>query len=166
MRRVIVILALLAAACSGEAPAEPAPEATASGVPYPYPFTTPTPPPEVTPLDGVWIREVPDELAGPVGKCRRCPPYRLELGDTNTLTIVRGTFEIEHTLHGWTNAGHVFVEADTATLINDPNCTSAEGVYRWTIEGDELTFELVEDACAFGDLRPRYFTSTSWTRAG
>jgi hypothetical protein len=29
----------------------------------------------------------PDEVAGPVGKCRRCPPYRLELGDVNTLVI-------------------------------------------------------------------------------
>lgn len=165
MRRAIAVLALLAAACSGRGPAEPAAEATASALPYPYPFTTPIPPPEETPLDGVWTRAVPDDLAGPVGKCRRCPPYRLELGDTNTLTFERGTFEIEHELHGWTNAGHVFVERDLATFINDPNCTSARGVYRWAIEGDELTFELVEDGCAFGDLRPRYFTSTPWTRA-
>jgi len=164
MRRAIAILALLAAACSGEAPAEPA--ATSSPVPYPYPFTTPTPPPLETPLDGVWEREVPPEVAGAEGKCRRCPPYRLEVGDTNTLTIDRGTFEIEHELHGWTNVGHVFVEGEVARFINDPNCTSAEGVYRWRISGDELSLELVEDGCAFGELRPRYLTSTAWTRAG
>jgi len=163
MRRAIAIFALLAAACSSEVPAEPTPP---SAVPYPYPFTTPTPAREQTALDGVWERDVPDELAGPEGKCVRCPPYRLELGDTNTLTIDRGTFEIEHELHGWTNEGHVFVEGDLARFINDPNCTSAEGVYRWRVSGDELTFELVEDGCAFGELRPRYLTSTPWTRSG
>ena len=162
MRRAIAIFALLAAACSSEVPAEPTPP---SAVPYPYPFTTPTPAREQTALDGVWERDVPDELAGPEGKCVRCPPYRLELGDTNTLTIDRGTFEIEHELHGWTNEGHVFVEGDLARFINDPNCTSAEGVYRWRVSGDELTFELVEDGCAFGELRPRYLTSTPWTRS-
>jgi len=164
MRRAIVILGVMAAACSGEGAGEPT--ISSSPVPYPYPFTTPTPALEETALDGVWEREVPEEIAGPEGKCRRCPPYRLEVGDTNTLTIDRGTFEIEHELHGWTNAGHVFVEGDLARFINDPNCTSAEGAYRWRISGDELTFELVEDGCAFGELRPRYLTSTPWTRSG
>jgi hypothetical protein len=164
MRRAIAILALLAAACSSEAPADPA--TRPSEVPHPYPFTTPTPAREETALDGVWERDVPPEIAGPEGKCRRCPPYRLELGDTNTLTIDRGTFEVEHRLHGWTNAGHVFVEGDLARFINDPNCIAAEGVYRWRVSRDELTFELVEDGCAFGELRPRYLTSTPWTRSG
>lgn len=164
MRGALTVLMLVAAACSGRAPAEPA--STPSGVPHPYPFTTPTAPPKETPLDGLWVREVPPQIAGPVGKCRRCPPYRLELGDTNTLTIHRGTFEIEHELHGWTNAGHVFVEGDLARFVNDPNCTSAQGVYRWEIAGDELRFDLVEDDCAFGDLRPRYLTSTAWVRTG
>ena len=162
MRRsgpVLLVALVLLAACGGEDPPE------ARRIPDPYPFVTPTPAPDPTGLDGTYVRAVPDAAAGPLGKCKRCPPYRLELGDTNTLTVSRGVFRFHHDLTGWESAGHVFVEGDTATLINDPNCIGAEGVYRWRIEGGALTFELVSDDCAFSGLRSRYLTAAPWERA-
>lgn len=157
---LLLLLFLVAAACGGEADR---PEPGLAGI-DPYPFTTPTPPREATPIDGVYRREVPDEVAGPVGKCRRCPPYRLELGDTNTLVIQEGAFVVRHTLTEWENFGHLLVEGDRATFLNDPNCLSMRGEYRWRLEGDRLFFEVLADECPFGGLRRTYLTAAPWTR--
>lgn len=163
----MLAVALLLAACGGaESTTDPTPESTpAEAALDPYPFTTPTPAREATPLDGEYRREVPDELAGPPGKCRRCPPYRLELGDTNTLVIQEGAFVVRHELSGWENFGHVEVEGDRATFFNDPNCFRMRGEYRWRLDGDRLAFEVVDDPCPFGGLRRRYVTATPWFRA-
>ena len=159
----LLAMALLAS-CGGEAD-RAAPRPTAIQIPNPYPFVTPTPAAEPSALDGTYVRAVPDEAAGPMGKCRRCPPYRLERGDTNTLTIERGVFRVRHELTDWQSAGHVFVEEDAVRLINDPNCPNDSGEYAWRLEGDALSFELIEDGCAFVGLRSRYLTAAPWTRA-
>jgi len=155
----------LLASCGGEAD-PPAPRPTAIEIPNPYPFVTPTPAAEPSALDGTYVRAVPDEAAGPVGKCRRCPPYRLERGDTNTLTIEGGVFRVSHELTDWESAGHVFVEEDAVRLINDPNCSRATGEYAFRVGGDELTFELIADDCAYVGLRSRYLTAAPWVRTG
>lgn len=157
----LVVLALLAVACTGEAETDPA--VADAGI-DPYPFTTPTPPREPTLLDGEFRREVPDEVTEPVGKCRRCPPYRLELGDTNTLVIEEGAFLLRHALTEWENFGHVVIEGDRATFFNDPNCLSMRGEYRWRLEGDRLSFEVLEDECPYSGLRRKYLTAAPWTR--
>jgi hypothetical protein len=101
-----------------------------------------------------------------VGKCRRCPPYRLERGDTNTLTIESGVFRVSHELTDWESAGHVYVGEDAVRLINDPNCSRATGEYAFRVGGDELTFELIADDCAYVGLRSRYLTAAPWVRTG
>lgn len=159
----VLIVAVLAGACAGAQ--EPGERPAADAGLDPYPFTTPTPPREATPLDGLFRREVPDEVAGPVGRCRRCPPYRLELGDTNTLVIREGAYLVRHELTGWENLGHVWVQGDRAAFLNDPNCTAMRGEYRWRLEGDRLTFEVVEDECPYSGLRRKYLTAAPWNRA-
>lgn len=157
----LVALALLAS-CGGE----PAREVSRSPLPNPYPFVTPTPPAEPSAIDGTYVREVPEEAAGPLGKCKRCPPYRLELGDTNTLTIRDGVLRVANELVGWESRVHVFVEEDSIRMINDPNCLRATGEYGWRLDGDALIFELIADDCAFGGLRSRYLTVAPWVRSG
>lgn len=165
MRTGFLVMVAVLASCGGEAD-RPAPRATAIEVPNPYPFVTPTPAAEPSALDGTYVRAVPDEAAGPVGKCRRCPPYRLERGDTNTLTIEAGVFRVRHRLSDWTSSGHVFVGEGSIRLINDPNCSRGTGEYGWRLDGDALTFRLIEDDCAFAGLRSRYLTAAPWTRSG
>lgn len=160
-----LLLAALLASCGGE-PGRVATEPTRIEIPEPYPFVTPTPAAEPSAIDGTYARDVPDEAAGPVGKCRRCPPYRLERDDTNTLTIEEGVFRVRHELTDWASAGHVFVREGVVRLINDPNCAGATGEYAWRLEGGELRFELIADDCAFAGLRSRYLTAAPWTRTG
>lgn len=164
MRRGLVVLLLLSA-CSGGGSGDPRATPTVREIPFPYPFVTPTPPEAPTAIDGTYERAVPDAAAGPVGKCRRCPPYRLELGDTNTLRLDAGVFTVAHALTDWKNAGHYVLDGDRIELFNDPNCPKERGVYAFTLEGGTLTLEVVEDRCAFGGLRARYLTATSWPRA-
>jgi hypothetical protein len=130
----------------------------------PYPYVTPTPALEATALDGVYERGVTGRLAGPAGKCRRCPPYRMERGQTNLLMLDRGVFRVVHRPGEWQNVGHFEVDGDTVSFFNDPNCTLTRGAYAWELEGDTLTMRVVEDECAFGGLRARYLTATTWTR--
>lgn len=160
-RALPLLLLVLAAACGGEA--DRSQPAIAEEL-RPYPFTTPTPPREATPLDGTYRREVTDEIAGPPGKCVRCPPYRLELGDTNTLMIEEGAFLVQHDVTPWRSYGHVLVDGDRVSFFNDPNCMTTRGEYRWRIEGETLSLEVVEDSCPFAGLRRRYLTITPWTR--
>lgn len=130
----------------------------------PYPYVTPTPALEVTALDGVYERRVTGRIAGPAGKCTRCPPYRIERGETNLLMLDRGVFRVVHRPGEWRNVGHFEVDGATISFFNDPNCTATRGVYAWQLQGDTLTMRVVEDDCAFGGLRVRYLTATDWTR--
>lgn len=160
----MLVAALVAlTACSGGGEAEPRATPTVREIPFPYPFVTPTPPEQPTPVDGVYERAVPEEAAGPVGKCRRCPPYRLELGDTNTLRLDQGVFMVAHALTDWESAGHYIVDDGRIELFNDPNCPNERGVYAFTLESGVLTLDLIEDRCAFGGLRARYLGAAPWS---
>ena len=184
--RLTIVLLTLLAACGGEARplADPSPTAsrTSEGcappneeaavtdhwpVPpecelQPFAYVTPTPPPDPSPLDGEYRREVTARIAGHTGKCRRCPPYRMELGQTNRLLLEDGVFRVVHEPGEFRSVGHFAVDGDTVTFINDPNCPTTRGTYRWRLDGNALTFELVQDDCAFGELRSRYLTATPW----
>jgi hypothetical protein len=47
------------------------------------------------------------------------------------------------------------VDGDGLHLFNDPNCSSMAGAYRWQLDGRDLTFDVVQDPCVFGDQRSR-----------
>ncbi|HVM11630.1 MAG TPA: hypothetical protein VM638_04020 [Actinomycetota bacterium] len=161
--------ALILAACpAGEEPS-PTPSVGPTAVSRPYPYTTPTPPAEPTEIDGWYARQVGKDVAGGPGPCRRCPPYRLEVG-TATLSFDRGVFRVtndpaEEGALAWKSVGHYEVEGHEVVIFNDPNCPTARGRYRWALAGGELTLEVVQDDCAFGGLRWRYLTAAAWTAA-
>jgi hypothetical protein len=132
----------------------------------PYPYTTPTPSPERTELDGTYIRIVTFEDAGGFRyaiprRCLRCIPYKLDPG-VHTLVIHEGAFYVSHQLSGFTDLGHVQVEAERATFFNDPICPQARGVFAWTLEGKELRLSLVQDPCFPG--RAEDLTFSPWIR--
>lgn len=156
----------VAVACSGPTEAhDPAISPRATATIEPYPYTTPTPPAEATALDGTYARTIAEEDVGPPGKCRRCPPYRLEVGP-NTLTLEAGVFHVSNEATGWGSVGHFTVAGDEIRIFNDPNCPTQPGVYGWTLEGGALTLEVVNDPCAFGGLRSRYLTKVPWSLTG
>ena len=168
------LLSLLAA-CGNEGtreaspPPSPPPVTTDARLSEPYAYVTPTPPDEVTPIDGVFTRKIGDDLAGPSGACRRCPPYRMEEG-LQTLRFERGVFFVDNEITAeksidWQSIGHYTVEGSTVTLFNDPNCTTLRGTYEWSLEGGTLILDVVDDPCAFGGLRWRYLTAAPWSAA-
>lgn len=170
-RSLVVPLAsifLLAAACataegpSADSPGTAGPSAPSTDEPQAYPYTRPTPPSEVTPLDGTYTRENDRHVVGGSGKCRRCPPYRLALGQ-DVLELERGVFRVSHEGIGYLAVGHYTLTGKQVTLFNDPNCSAERGIYAWSLEDGVLRLEVVEDECAFGDVRVRYFTAGPWS---
>lgn len=166
----VVALAILLWAGACGAPESPQPAGTdrteaSPGVPQPYPYTRPTPPPQSTPVDGTYTRDVGRDVVGGAGKCRRCPPYRLALGE-DTLELKKGVFRVSHQGIGYLAVGHYTVAGDRITFFNDPNCSAERGTYAWSLEDDVLRLEVVEDDCAFGDVRVRYLTAAPWMRDG
>jgi hypothetical protein len=127
----------------------------------PYPFDVPPPSAVPTAVDGVYTRTVPASLAWAPGKCRRCPPYRLEPG-RETLTFVSGRFFVAHHPPGFRSSGH-FTESDgQIVLFNDANCLGFRGTYSWTIDGGKLLLNAIEDECPYTRLRQRFLMAKAW----
>lgn len=172
-RRVFatILVACLLAACSDGRPEgrrTPSVRSTA-GLSQPYPYTTPTPPTTPTAADGEYQRTVTEKEAGGLGPCRRCPPYRLEIG-TATLSLHAGVFRITNEVQeagaiDWRSVGHYTVSDDRIVFFNDPNCPQTRGTYRWSLTGSRLTLDVIEDDCAFGGLRWRYLMAVPWSVA-
>jgi hypothetical protein len=169
-RAAVVHLAVVwtMASCSSPEPTA-APTVAAQPTPpvsRPYPYTKPTPPAEPTAADGTYARSVTEKKAGGRGPCRRCPPYRLEVG-TSTLSLQAGVFRITNQVReagaiDWRSVGHYTVSGDEIVFFNDPNCPQTRGTYRWSVSGTRLTFDVIEDDCAFGGLRWRYLMASPW----
>ncbi len=126
----------------------------------PYPYTTPLPPDQETVLDGTYGKLDPREGARPF--CRRCMPYPAE-GGLWLLRLDAGTYRIFSTrsLSGWRSLGSFTVSGDRLRLFNDPHCMEATGSYKWTLDGEELSLEVIDDACADG-FRATAFTNYRW----
>lgn len=124
----------------------------------PYPYTTPLPPPNPTVLDGTYIKF--DPRPGERAPCRRCPPYPPE-GGIWRLHLDRGVFRVINDLSGWRTLGSFTVSGDRIELFNDPHCNQVTGIYTWQLEAGELTFEVIEDDCAY-DLRAQSFVALPW----
>jgi hypothetical protein len=127
----------------------------------PYPFSSPAPPVVSTAVDGTYTRNISEQLAWAPGKCRRCPPYRLEPG-RETLVFDSGRFFVSHHPPGFRSKGH-FTESDhQVVLFNDANCIGFEGIYNWRIENGRLYLDAVEDECPFTNLRQRFLMAKAW----
>ena len=101
----------------------------------PYPFMSPTPEPEVTEIDGTYLRTLTlDEVGGArIGlpyRCLRCPPYRIDAG-VSTLVLHEGAYYLDHQLSNFRTMGSFVVQGDRLTLFNDANCPQTPGVYEW-----------------------------------
>lgn len=174
IRRILSAIlagACLLAGCSTdplESRRSPSARSTA-GLSQPYPYTTPTPQATPTAADGEYQRSVTDKEAGGLGPCRRCPPYRLEIG-TSTLSLQAGVFRITNEVQeegaiDWRSVGHYTVSDGQIVFFNDPNCPQTRGSYRWSLAGSHLTLDVIEDDCAFGGLRWRYLMAVPWSAA-
>jgi hypothetical protein len=137
----------------------------------PYPFVTPIPPLDPTAIDGVYERHVSRVLAGggPVA-CRRCAPYRIEVGTTE-LTFDKGRYSIAHEGPGPTSSqfksqGHFTLDGGQIELFNDPSCTQMRGSYRWMLADGKLVLRAIEDECPFSGLRERFMELTAWDIRG
>lgn len=138
----------------------------------PYPFTTPVPPLEATPIDGTYVRRVTARMAGSGSvPCRRCAPYRIEVGRTE-IVLDRGRYLVAHVAPNkpdssqFQSRGHFVVENERVVLFNDANCPKMRGTYEWQVDDGVLRLEVVEDECPFSDLRMRFLTATTWERSG
>jgi hypothetical protein len=124
----------------------------------PYPFTLPLPPPNVTPINGTYVKiETKEE---PAVHCLRCPDYAPE-GGLWKLNLSKGVFRIFHPVTGWKGIGSFYVSGDRLILANDPVCHELWGLYRWTLERGNLVLTVIEDRCAIG-LRAMNFTHLPW----
>ena len=134
----------------------------------PYPYTDPVPPREATPIDGTYLRirslaDVGGPLVGLPYRCLRCPPYRVDPGIT-TLIFYEGRYFMHHQLSGFKALGHYTINGDRIRLFNDPNCSAMAGEYSWRLDGGALAFQVIDDACTFGNERAHDLTVVSWTK--
>lgn len=133
----------------------------------PYPYTTPVPPEAASPLDGAYVRITPLEGLGqpavalPI-RCLRCIPFRVEAG-VNTLMMYHGRYFLQHQLSGFRSLGFFEVNGRQVTFLDDPNCPTDRGVYRWARDGVELSFRVISDPCPFDELRAQDMTASPWT---
>lgn len=130
----------------------------------PYPFSSPPPPATPTAIDGTYTRTISEKLAWAPGKCRRCPPYRLEPG-AETLVFDSGRFFVNHHPPGFRSSGHFTESGNEILLYNDANCVGFEGTYRWTVTNGELLLEAIEDECPYTKLRQRFMMAKDWNVA-
>jgi hypothetical protein len=175
MFAVVAVMAAVVVACNEAEDADPEPAAQSDEPCYelgwkecptePYPFSTPLPPAEPTAIDGRYTRTVDDSIAGAPGKCRRCPPYRLQPGD-ETLVFDRGRFFVTHEPPGFRSSGHFTLDGDRLVLFNDPSCIDFEGTYEWRVEGGTLELRAIEDECPFTQLRQRFLMARDWRLEG
>ena len=134
----------------------------------PFDFSGDAPEPRPTPLDGFYLRTITLEETGGPGyglpyRCFRCPPFRISPG-VETLTMFHGRFYLEHQMSGFRALGHYRIDGDRIAFLNDPNCSSTEGSYRWSLQRKALHFDEIDDVCAFGHVRAHDLTYSEWTK--
>jgi hypothetical protein len=82
----------------------------------------------------------------------------------DVLELERGVFRVSHEGIGYLAVGHYTLTGNRVMLFNDPNCSAERGTYTWSLEDGVLRLEVVEDDCAFEDVRVRYLTAGPLTR--
>ena len=176
----VVAIGLLSIACSPSP--QPSPQADAStesdaseagpGAPTPtdiwsallqqtpFPYTTPLPENAPTVLDGLYVKQEPQE--GTPVPCRRCPDYLPE-GGTWKLLLDKGAFKIFHPGTGWRSLGSFAVMGAQMAIFNDPACFRNVGAYNWQMDGAELSLRVIGDSCQV-DRRARSLSNSAWLR--
>lgn len=124
----------------------------------PFPYLIPLPDPKRTDLDGTFTKVVisPTERV----HCLRCPDYAPE-GGLWKLNVDRGVFRIFHPESGWKSIATAVVAGDRMVLANDPTCIEDIGVYKWRLDKEQLTIEVIDDPCAI-KLRAMNLTQQPW----
>jgi hypothetical protein len=97
----------------------------------------------------------------PRARCTRCPPFPKDAG-RSTLRFDHGRYYLSQEQRRYRTFGHYVISRSHVTLFNDPECGNVRGVYRWRLEGDQLTLTTLFDLCAFGQ-RARDMTDSVWT---
>jgi len=124
----------------------------------PFPYLIPLPEPKRTDLDGTYTKVVVSTSERV--HCLRCPDYAPE-GGLWKLSFDRGVFRIFHPESGWKSIATVIVAGDRMVLANDPTCIDEIGVYKWRLEKEQLTIEVIDDPCAI-KLRAMNLTRQPW----
>jgi hypothetical protein len=124
----------------------------------PFPYLIPLPEPKRTDLDGTYTKVVVSTSERV--HCLRCPDYAPE-GGLWKLSFDRGVFRIFHPESGWKSIATVIVAGDRMVLANVPTCIDEIGVYKWRLEKEQLTIEVIDDPCAI-KLRAMNLTRQPW----
>jgi hypothetical protein len=124
----------------------------------PFPYLIPLPEPKRTDLDGTYTKVVVS--ASERIHCLRCPDYAPE-GGLWKLNFDRGVFRVFHPESGWKSIATVIVAGDRMVLANDPTCIEEIGVYKWRLEKQQLTIDVIDDPCAI-KLRAMNLTRQPW----
>jgi len=124
----------------------------------PYPFARPLPPPEVTGIDGTYVKV---EASGQVHwPCRRCPDFKPEDGLWR-VSFGRGVFHIYYPTGDWASTSSYAVSGDRLELFNDPSCIDVIGRYLWRLDRGQLVLTVEDDPCAI-ELRAWNLTNLPW----
>lgn len=116
------------------------------------------------PFIGAWTAELTlDELADATADTRYAGTFRLELRED-------GTYKMQQTFNGTTSGEYRAAPGDFLVFTDDTGCDfhgnfSGTGVYRWSVEGDELTLTLVRPELGGCTGRSDALIDPRWRRA-
>ncbi len=124
----------------------------------PFAYTTPLPEPVESPIDGLYSKI--DQFPPQGWRCYRCADYR-PAGGIWRLKFDHGVMRVFYAVTGWRTVASFAVSGDRLHIFNDPYCL-ATGEYKWSLVGDQLSLETVNDLCAF-DLRGENLSKQTWS---
>ena len=124
----------------------------------PVPQTTPLPDPIPTSLDGTYA--ISDPSLPQWWTCRRCADYR-PAGGIWKLHFDRGVMRIYYEVTGWKSLASYTVSGGRLILFNDPYCPEDVGEYTWTLAGDNLSLQVIDDPCSIR-LRGENLSRQTW----
>ncbi|RIK53357.1 MAG: hypothetical protein DCC59_07350 [Chloroflexi bacterium] len=124
----------------------------------PFAYLTPLPEPVQSAIDGLYVKL--DQSRPQWWKCLRCADYR-PAGGLWRLQFDKGVMRVFYDVTGWRSIASYSVDGDRIRIFNDPYCPEYVGEYRWSVSGEGLNLEVVNDPCAF-DLRAKNLGRQSW----
>ena len=77
------------------------------------------------------------------------------------MSLDEGGFRVFHQATGWHSLGSFAVSGDQVAFFNDPHCYAVVGTYKWRLEGNKLSLDVIQDTCHV-DRRARTMTNLPW----